>query len=66
MGEEIISNLQKKGEGEVLIIDGETIFEESDIDGNGMYLYVFYCLFFKGDTNGYVGGTVDGIKRPHN
>ena len=47
MGEELISNLQKKGEGEVLIIDGETIFEESDIDGNGMYLYVFYCFFLK-------------------
>ena len=44
--EDRISSLLEAGEDELLIIDGDTIFEEGDRDGNALYLSVFYCLFF--------------------
>ena len=46
VGKYIIYDLPNKIEGGLLIIDGDTVFEECDIYGNGLCLYVFHCSFF--------------------
>ena len=44
--DEPLSNLPKKLQGELLIIDGDPEVEETFMFQWGMYLFVFYCLFY--------------------
>ena len=58
-GHTVILN-SKKSEHELLIIDGDTVFEECAISGNGFtYLFLFF-VFYEGADYISVGGTVEG------
>ena len=58
MGEDSTLELPKKVEGELLIIDEDTIFEEGGIDVYGMYLYNSLFMLYKWDKYRYSGGKV--------
>ena len=45
-GEDSISNLPPKDEGEFLTIDRGPFFERYGMNKEGMYLFIFYCLAF--------------------
>ena len=46
-----LSNSPQKKQGELLIIDGNNEVGEPWMFGRGMYLSVFYCLFYVTDIS---------------
>ena len=49
--DELLSNLPKKEQGKLLIIDGDSEVEEPCMFQRGMHLLVFYCLCYVMDIS---------------
>ena len=54
MGQKQVFTIYQNKLSELLIINGETNVDESEIDDNCMYYYLFLCLYFIKQKKMYV------------